>query len=393
MKRLIMCLAAALAACAVLGAAAAETAQPVTAAELDGLLESVRTQALAGEPLNDPADAEAQSEDGTLFRYEVARIYGEGTALGAGTPVNALVFEDSEGPVFRGTGIDTAAEELLYAFPLENAELAGTREEALLYLHDTEAGGFDYGLLLRDGQRTAAVEYGEVTPEGDAFRRAAVTYALDESLVTAIRVDGLNPAGSGRLDAAQANEFLAGLKELAGHDEYRAVKSSRNGLELTPFDENDLVFDGFSYTAMQPATLPGNPETELIDNEDGTWLLCCDGDGYEAVFRCGEHGENAAILSFEIRDDGIEGPRCVRLGDLFSDDFCRFRSGENEMSADMTELLYGTEGSASWGFASYDPEEMILRYVTETQSGLRVELILRYTEHYLTEIILQTVNT
>ena len=90
MKRLIMCLAAALAACAVLGAAAAETAQPVTAAELDGLLESVRTQALAGEPLNDPADAEAQSEDGTLFRYEVARIYGEGTALDAGTPVAVI---------------------------------------------------------------------------------------------------------------------------------------------------------------------------------------------------------------------------------------------------------------------------------------------------------------
>ena len=98
-------------------------------------------------------------------------------------------------------------------------------------------------------------------------------------------------------------------------------------------------------------------------------------------------------LSFTLLDDQTEGPRCVRIGDLFSDDFCRFRSGENEMSEDMTELLYGTEGSASWGFASYDPEEMILRYVTETQSGLRVELILRYTEHYLTEIILQTVNT
>ena len=68
MKRLIMCLAAALAACAVLGAAAAETAQPVTAAELDGLLESVRTQALAGEPLNDPADEEAQSEMDALIK-------------------------------------------------------------------------------------------------------------------------------------------------------------------------------------------------------------------------------------------------------------------------------------------------------------------------------------
>ena len=34
---------------------------------------------------------------------------------------------------------------------------------------------------------------------------------------------------------------------------------------------------------------------------------------------------------------------------------------------------------------------MSLRYVTETASGLTVELLLRYAETYLTEIVLQTV--
>ncbi len=392
MMKKILCLTAILMICTVLPAAA-ETNQPVTAEELNALLESVRTEVAASEPLNDPADAEAQSEDGILFLYETARIYAAGTALTAETQVNVLVFGDSEGPVIRGVGIDSLQEDLLAAFPTENGELAGTRQEAVLYLKETEQDGFFYGRILRDGQRVTAVEYGELIPAADGFYRAAVTFSLEETRVTAIRVDGLNPEQA-RIDANYAMEFLAEMEDVLGHDEYRAVKTSRsNGLELEPFSENDLVFSGISYTALTPETLPGEPNREIIDNEDGSWLLCCEGNGYEAVFRCGENGENAQILSFSIRDDGIEGPRCVRLGDKFYEDYSRFRNGENETSEELTELLYGTEGTAPWGFASYDPSagETSLKYVTVTRDGLQVELLLRYTEEYLTEIMLQTV--
>ncbi len=392
MMKKILCLTAVLMIAAVIPAAA-ETVQPVTAEALVALLESVRTEVAASEPLNNPTDAEAQSEDGTLFLYETARIYAAGTALTAETPVNALVFGDSEGPVIRGIGIDSLQEELLAAFPTENTELAGTREEAVLYLKETEQDGFFYGRILRDGQRVAAVEYGELMPDGDGFRRVAVTFSLEEARVTAVRVDGLNPEEA-RMDANFASEFLAEMEKVLDRDEYRAVKTSRiNGMELAPFDESDLVFSGISYTALTPEKLPGDPEREIIDNEDGSWLLRCEGDGYEAVFRCDENGRNAQILSFSIRDDGIEGPRCVRLGDKFYEDYSRFRNGENETSEELTELLYGTEGTAPWGFASYDPSagETSLKYVTVTQDGMQVELLLRYTEEYLTEIMLQTV--
>lgn len=389
MMKKILCLAVILTICAVLPAAA-ENAGPVTAEELSVLMESVRTEALAAEPLNDPADEEAQSEDGAIFRYDVVNIYAAGTTLTAETPVNALVYEDSEGPVFRGLGIDSMLEDVLAAFPTENTELAGTREAAVLYLQNTEEGGFVYGRILRDGQRVTAAEFGEVLPAGENFRCAAITFSLQDTLVTAIRVDGLNPE-EGLMDAPYANEFLAELKELSGKNDYRAVKSSRTGTELEPFDEADLSFDGFSYPDLQPDTLPGETEKELADNEDGTWLLLCSGDGYEAVFSCDENGGNARILSFTILEDDLEGPRGVRLGDLFNEDFCRFRSGENEMKEDMTEVLYGEEDSAAWGAASYDPDDMSLRYVTSTEEGLQVMLILRYEENYLTEIMLQTV--
>ena len=390
MMKKILCLLAVLSLCAVLPAAAEEAAQPVTAAELSELLGSVRTQALASAPLNDPAEESAQSEDGTLFLYEVARIYAEGTELAEDTPVNALVFEDSEVPVFRGTGIDSMAADLLAVYPLENETLAGTREEALLYLQDTPEGGFVYGRVLRDGQRITTVEYGEVLPEGDGFRRAAVTYSLLNGLVTSIRIDGLNP-GRDLIDAAHMAEMRGELAELAGRDEYRMVKTSQNGADLTPFGEEDLSFSGFSYLELRPDVLPGTPERELMDNEDGTWLLRCDGDGYEAVFLCDEKGENAQILSFALLDDETEGPRCVRIGDLFSEDRCRFRFEDNEMAEDLTEVLYGAEDTAPSGFASYDfsSGETGLRYVTDTTAGIRVELLLKYENNVLTEIILQ----
>ena len=71
----------------------------------------------------------------------------------------------------------------------------------------------------------------------------------------------------------------------------------------------------------------------------------------------------------------------------------RSRSKDNEMTEDMTELLYGEEDGEAWGFASYDPSagETGLRYVTTTKDGLKVQLILRYVENYLIEITLQTV--
>ena len=391
MMKKILCLLVVLALCAALPVLAEDAVQPVTAAELDGLLDGVRTQALAAAPLNDPAEESARSEDGTLLRYEVARIYIDGTELAADTPVNALVFEDSEGPVFRGTGIDSTTEDLLSAYPLENETLAGTREEALLYLRDTADGGFVYGRALRDGQRITTLEYGEVLPEGEGFRRAAATYTLLNGLVTALRIDGLNPAAA-RMDTAHAVEERAELEVLGTQDVYRKVKTSLNGKELEPFGEADLEFSGFTYTALQPDTLPGSPEKELIDNEDGTWLLRCDGDGYAAVFLCDEKGENAKILSLALLSDEIEGPRCVRIGDLFSDDRCRFLFEDNEMTEDLTEALYGTEGTAPWGAASYDftSGDTGLRYVTDTSAGTQVELLLKYENNVLKEIFLQT---
>ena len=106
------------------------------------------------------------------------------------------------------------------------------------------------------------------------------------------------------------------------------------------------------------------------------------------MFSCDEKGENASILSYSILDENVEGPRAVRLGDLFADDYSRFRSGEQEMGEDLTELLYGSADSAPRGEANYNPDDMSLRYITATADGRQVELLLKYENNFLAEIIL-----
>jgi len=391
MKKMISLLMICMLSLCLTAAGVAEGAETLTAAELNAAAEALRTDALESTPVNDPTAESAQTEDGTLFQYEDSALYILGSELTGDAVINAVSFADSEGPVFRGTGIDSLWSEVEAAFPLENKELAGTREAALLYLAPGEGAGYCYGRVERDGQRIHTAEYAEVTPDGNGFRKVSVSYSLLNGLVTSIRIEGLNPE-TGIMTTGEAGELFNTLTELGTHTEYKAVRTSLNGTELTAFGAEDLVFSGIDYTSLSPETLPGQPETELMDNGDGTWLMRCDGDGYEAVFLCDAKGKNAKILSFTILDEGMEGPRCVRLGDLFHEDFARFRSEGNEMTEEMTEALYGKEGEESWGLASYDPSagEMSLRYVT-TAGGEQIELLLKYGEgNALTEIIVHT---
>ena len=130
----------------------------------------------------------------------------------------------------------------------------------------------------------------------------------------------------------------------------------------------------------------------LIDNEDETFLRRIDGEGFEAVFTCDIEGRNALLVSYTLLSDDLEGPRSVRLGDYFQEDFNRFRNGEGQFDeAAMSEVLYGTVGTAPYGLAEYGTgDEMTLRYVTKTSSGREVELYLHYTNTVLDIIILHT---
>ena len=359
---------------------------PITEIEIYGLTDQLISQALSSAPLNDPKSEEARSEDGIAFQYDFGFLYADAEELSAEAPVNAIVIADDETGSVRGITINTSVEELMRLIPCENPEMAGNYDSALLYLTGDPATGFSYGTVQRNGQRINAIEYGVVDPAAETH--TTLTFQISGDGVNQIRLDGLNETFL-RETSDLLYEELAALKNEMW---YSRVPVSFVGTELEMFSEEDLDFLSLSYMTAQPEQFGGEVEDMLIDNEDGTFLRRIDGDGFEAVFSCDENGKNALLVSYMLLSDNLEGPRSVRLGDYFQEDFNRFRNGEGTFDeAAMSEILYGTVGTAPYGLAEYGTgDEMTLRYATDTLDGRVVELYLHYQNTVLDQIILHT---
>ena len=376
-----------LAAC---GIAVAEGPDPLTAGELEAWANGMKAVALEDEPQNDPADEESETEDGYLFQYEFAALYGDQTEMTADTRLLAAVVNESgqNGP--RGVGLAMSPAEIIALFPNDNPEQAGDRTGAILYLREQADGSAVYGRVDRDGQRISAITYGELVPQDDGFRLATLQCFFAESLMYEMRAECFDSeADTPLLTREDRDEMIASLKALDGKDEYIAVKTSTDGTELAEFSADDLNFSGLRFIGMTPEDLPGTPEEDLMDDDNGTFILLLDEADYEAVFRCDdEAGANARIVSFTIKGDRLEGPRGVRIGDTLHEDIQRFRF-ENNDSDGTDEILYGDANSVNRGVAQYSLDgESTLRYTTETEEGTQVVLLLRYVMNSLDEIMI-----
>ena len=368
------------------GSAAAET-QPLTKAELTEFAAKIREMAMAGEIQNNPDSEDARTEDGILLQYEFGEIYADRTKMEAETAIHAAIIMDEETAGPRGITVSMDVNDVMAAIPNGNPEMDGTYERALLYLEGEPEGEYLYGLVERDGQRISAMAYGWAdSREG---KRIEMALQISGDGVNAIRIEGMD----GTEDAGDLAEAYAEMAAAGERKAYSRVARSLDGSELEEFQEADLDFPSLSYQTAQPENMGENVEDLLIDNDDGTWLRRVDGDGFSAVFTCDRDGRNANLISYTILSDELEGPRCVRLGDLFHEDYQRFRSGSGELDATgTTEILYGTAGQAPYGLAEYKGNEMILRYVAKTMSGEEIELLMRYEETALEEIILHTLS-
>ena len=389
MKKMISAAFLALCLCMVfVFAAFAEDPEPVAADELAAWAEEIKAPALNASPENDPTAEEADVEGGILFQYPFATVYADRTEMTAETRLNAVSYTEAEDISFRNLTLSMTPADVIARFPNNNPDQAGTPNGAVLYLQESDDGGIRFGRVYRDGQRVSAIKYGHLVPAEDGYALATLTCSFTDSLLTEIRAEGFDLSASPRLSQEDRDDLALELNALASRNEYKAVKTSRNGLELTAFGPEDLVFSGIDFPSLRPEDLPGTPETETFDNGDGTSLLRVDGDGYIAVFRSAEDGAYS-VISLSIEDDILEGPRGVRLGDAFHEDYQRFRSEMNGADENMFEVLYGAENEVPRGTAEYGGLDGItLRYVTAAADGREAELMLRYTLSVLSEIIL-----
>lgn len=377
------------------GLAVDDGPDPLTMAELTAWADTLRAMTAAIEPLNDPHDADALTEDGYAFVYPFGILYFDVPELTEETLLLGGVLYDTDSlgleRSLRATGIGMSAQSVLNAFYNENPSLDGSREQAALYVTNDLPMDGSLGLVLRDGQRVQAIQYTvleQLAVGGEGYRSVGVVYTLDEGHVSAIRLYGLNSActqeeAADELSAAEAVRAMTG---------YTMVPVSYTGSDVTMFGPADMAFSGIDLNTVTPETASAVLGTMLEDiwhDNNGGYIRTVDFAGCQMTFTYDADRQNGRLMLLDVTEDaGFEGPRAVRVGDTLSAVVARFRSGEGSFDG-ATEVLYGDPAFAPFAVVQYgNAGSAILRYAAPMADGRAAVLMITFEQLCATEIMI-----
>lgn len=364
--------------------------------ELMDWAEGFKTRALAaGAPLNDPTEEAAYTEDGYAFVYDFATLYMDRPEMTADSVLQAVVVYSPEEQGPRGTGVDQLSSEVLNAFYNENDDLQGDSSFAALYVSDNMPAGALWGWVQRDGQRIETIQYAvheQLSSGGDGYTDCGLVYTLSDNLVAAIRAYGLNET----ISADEVRSNLDAVQEVSEKTEYAQVPTSINGSELAMFDRDDLIFSGLDFLSLTPeeaeARLGAAQEDDWMEDE-GAYLRSMEFASCTMTFSYDAQKQNPTLEMLSIDMDGLEGPRCVRIGDTLSSVISRFRNGEGNYDGVSREVLYGDGENAPYGLAEYgDDATAGLWYAAKLEDGRTVVLSMSFEQMYLSDITLYVDN-
>lgn len=369
-----------------------QSGDALTMDELEAWVESYKARALQTQPLNDPNDPAAYSEDGYAFIYEFATLYMDSPVMSEDSVVRNLVVTDAmeEGP--RGTRVDMQPSEVLGAFYNENESLVGDRGFAVLYLSDMMPTGAAWAWVQRDGQRLMAIQYAvqeQAATGADGYTDAGLIYTLQDNLVAAIRAYGLDS----RVSDGDVLDSVYAVKQVLEASTYVQVPTSVIGTDLDAFDADDLIFAGMDFLSLTPEaaveSLGACLEDDWMEDDNGEYVRTMQFADCEISFVYDAQRQNPAVDLMSIDTDSMEGPRSVRIGDSFSSVLTRFRHSEGGFDGVATEILYGAEGQAVWGVANYgDDASATLRYGLRLADGREVVLYMTFEQMLLSEVLI-----
>lgn len=390
MKRLF-CLMLALALLPILPGLAEESAAgSLEMKELREWAAAYKQRAMESQPLNDPTAEDALSEDGYAFIYEFGTLYMDSPEMTEDSVVKNLVITDPAEAGPRGTAVDMFTDDVLAAFYNENPQLDGSRSFAVLYLGDSLPQEAVWAWVQRDGQRVMSIQYAvyeQRATGGEGYTDAGLIYTLQGDLVSAIRAYGLDEYST----EADVQADLEAVRQLMGETGYIRVPVSYAGTDLEAFGPADMAFSGVNLLAMTPEdaedVLGECLEDHWMEDDTGEFIRMMEFAGCDVTFVYDASQQNPRVSSMAITQDGMEGPRCVRMGDTFSSVLNRFRYGEGAY-ADLTETLYGDPATAAYGIAEYGADASATLTYSFEEAGRQVVMQLAFTTMELSEILL-----
>lgn len=300
--------------------------------------------------------------------YESFALYCDQNALTATAELSGLEITPSEDMRMdmRGLKPGDTLEKLLAAYPLDNASLAGTRQEAVLYIAGTLPGTVNTGRLLRDGSHAQVVEHAIYAVDGQQVYASYIVYTLQEDVITAIQV--MLPQQAMTLDEAAAE--LSALSALQAKDEYNAYRAE----DPDEMANEDLYFMGFDFVTGTPAQLLdllGAAQSDTWQQDGGNQLRIMQWDGAQAIFTYDSAKTLQHLNLLEIYEDVLEGPRGLRIGDAQERVVARFRHD----AADG--VLYGDGVNAPYGRCDQQSDGTVsVTYAVQCEDGV---VLLRLT--------------
>ena len=360
--------------------------------ELEAWVQRYKDRAMDAQPLNDPNDDAANTEDGYAFIYEFATLYMDRPEMTAEAEVRSLVVTEAEEEAPHGTYIDDLAGQVLAAYYQEHDDLEGDESFAALYVSDTMPSGAMWGWVQRDGQRIMTIQYAvheQLATGGEGYTDAGLIYTIQNNLVAAIRAYGMDS----RISEAEVRQNLSEVEQVARTRGYAQVPTSLIGTDLEAFDRDDLIFSGVDFLSMTPqdaeSALGEAREDSWMQDDTGEYLRTMEFAACSMTFVYDAQKSNPRLDVMTIDMDGMEGPRCVRVGDTLSSVLCRFRYGEGAFDGVSSEVLYGTAGTAPYGLAEYgDDASATLIYAMADEDGRTILLHMGFEQMYLAEITL-----
>lgn len=394
MFKRLFCLLMALTMLPVFALAEESSASALTWQELKTWTDGYKARAMASQPMNDPTDPDANTDDGYVFMYDFATLYMDRPEMTEDAVMKEMVIYAYEEEAPHGTRVDYTSEEILSTYYHENPDLRGDYDFAPLYVSDHLPMGAAWGWVQRDGQRIMTIQYGvheQTATGGDGYTDAGLVYTIQDDSVAAIRAYGLDQV----VAEEDVRQNLQAVQDLFQVNTYARQPISYAGVDLPPFGMDDLMFAGMDFSTVTPEKAkevfgPCHQET-WTEDDNGEYIYTMEFEHCEITFVCDKNKQNARAEVMAITTDGMEGPRAIRLGDTFASVRLRFRHSEGETDG-MSEVLYGDMEGSDYGMAEYGEDaSATLRYQVKTPVG-DVMLYLYFEQRYLSEILLFNIS-
>ncbi len=290
----------------------------------------------------------------------------------------------------RGMTIGTFVSTILSYYPIDNWQLLGTNEAAVVYLDTAAEGGVSYGIVHRNGQRITSIQYSQLVKNDDGWYEAGVSYEIEGSFASSIT---LYTSGDPMSDS-EKEKRIGDLRALnARSDVFSYIPY--DGAEPAMLSREDLIFDGmdlFSITPEEAVRKYGKAQdAEYLPSSDGTFLYTMQWEDLSLVFLADAQKNVKHTIQAYVIGETIEGPRGIKVGDYLYDVLMRFPQG-NGMRLNGVETLYSTdagEDKAPYGKVVYYDNEQTVYYACDIDFDDREEntcvLILSFIDNRLVD--------